>query len=76
MAGKSHGQRSLVGYSPWGHTELAITEKLKTHTHTQKYENRIGKKQSGGYCRSHLKECGGMSQKGCYRHGVRCIDLE
>ena len=21
-AGKSHGQRSLVGYSPWGHTRL------------------------------------------------------
>ena len=31
LAGKSHGQRSLVGYSPWGHTELAITEQLKTH---------------------------------------------
>ena len=22
LPGKSHGQRSLVGYSPWGHTEL------------------------------------------------------
>ena len=21
LAGKSHGQRSLVGYSPWGHKE-------------------------------------------------------
>ena len=23
---KSHGQRSLVGYSPWGHKELNMTE--------------------------------------------------
>ena len=30
---KSHGQRSLVGYSPWGHKELDMTN-LLTHTHT------------------------------------------
>ena len=24
--GESHGQRSLVGYSPWGHTELDTPE--------------------------------------------------
>ena len=23
---KSHGQRNLVGYTPWGHTESEITE--------------------------------------------------
>ena len=28
---KSHRQRSLVGYSPWGHTELDKTEQLSTH---------------------------------------------
>ena len=27
-----HGQRSLAGYSPWGHKELDITEWLSTHT--------------------------------------------
>ena len=26
LPGKSHGQRSLVGYSPWGRTELDMTE--------------------------------------------------
>ena len=26
MPGESHGQRSLVGYSPWGHKELDPTE--------------------------------------------------
>ena len=25
-----HGQRSLVGYSPWGHKELDVTERLST----------------------------------------------
>ena len=29
MLGKFHGQRSLVGYSPWGHKELDITEVTK-----------------------------------------------
>ena len=24
--GKSHGQRSLAGYSPWDHIELVMTE--------------------------------------------------
>jgi hypothetical protein len=29
-----HGQRSLANYSPWGHKESDMTERL-THTHTQ-----------------------------------------
>ena len=28
--GKSHGQRSLVGYSPWGHKESDTAEQLST----------------------------------------------
>ena len=28
LPGKSHGWRSLVGYSPWGHQELDTTERL------------------------------------------------
>ena len=26
LPGEFHGQRSLVGYSPWGHKELDMTE--------------------------------------------------
>ena len=26
LPGESHGQRSLVGYSPWGHKELDTTD--------------------------------------------------
>ena len=29
--GKSHGRRSLVGCSPWGHKELDTTERLHFH---------------------------------------------
>ena len=28
LPGKSHGQRSLAGYSPWGHKESDTTEGL------------------------------------------------
>ena len=28
LPGKSHGWRSLLGYSPWGHKELDMTEQL------------------------------------------------
>ena len=31
LPGKSHGQRSLVGYSPWGHEESDTTERLHFH---------------------------------------------
>ena len=34
LHGKSHGQRSQAGYSPWGHKELDMTE----HTHMEKLE--------------------------------------
>ena len=31
-SGKSPGQRSLAGHSPWGHKESNTTEWLSTHT--------------------------------------------
>ena len=38
---KFHGQRSLVGYSPWGCEKSDMTERLSIHTqienHMQKY---------------------------------------
>ena len=33
LPGKSHGRRSLVGYSPWGHKESDTTERLHLHFH-------------------------------------------
>ena len=32
LPGESHGQKRLVGYSPWGHKKSDMTEQL-THTH-------------------------------------------
>ena len=37
LPGKSHGQRSLADYSPWGRKESDMTEQL-IHTHTQEKE--------------------------------------
>ena len=31
LSGESHGQRSLVGYSPWGHKESDTMEQLHFH---------------------------------------------
>ena len=36
LPGGVHGQRSLVGYSPWDRKQLDTTERLmRAHTHTQ-----------------------------------------
>ena len=37
LPGELHGQKNLVGYSPWGHKESDTTERIactRTHTHT------------------------------------------
>ena len=38
LPGKSRGQRSLVGYSPWGREESDTTERLHFHFHFYKNE--------------------------------------
>ena len=38
LPGKSHGWRSLVGCSPWGHEELDTTERLHFHFHALEKE--------------------------------------
>ena len=37
LPGKSHGQRSLVGYSPWGCKQSNTTERLSIHSTCIKY---------------------------------------
>src|SRR5574338_372105 len=36
LPGKSHGRRSLAGYSPWGREESGTTERAHTDTHTHR----------------------------------------
>ena len=38
---KSYGQRSLVGYSPWGHKESDMTERVHTYTHTHTHTQKL-----------------------------------
>ena len=37
LPGKPHGQRTLVGYSPWGRKELDTNEQMNMHTYTQRH---------------------------------------
>ena len=37
LHGKSHGQRSLAGYSQWGHKDSDMTECVHIHTHWLQY---------------------------------------
>ena len=42
LPGESHGQRSLVGYSPWGGKESDTTECAHAHTHTHMHALSLG----------------------------------
>ena len=35
LLGKFHGQKSLVGYSPWGHKESDMTKGLTLSVHSE-----------------------------------------
>ena len=60
LPGQSHGQRSLVGYSPWGHKESDMNEETKhahnisqakwhTHQHNDRSKPDLkGHKEGGG----------------------------
>ena len=41
LPGKSHGQRSLVGCSPWGCKRIGHTQNNYTHTHTHTHTHNI-----------------------------------
>ena len=41
LPGKSHGWRSLVGYSPWGSEESDMTERLHFHFHFHALEKEM-----------------------------------
>ena len=44
LPGRSHGQRSLVAYSPWDHKKSDTTEQLSMHAKTK---NTVGKSPPG-----------------------------
>ena len=72
LPGKSHGWRSLVGCSPWGHEESDTTERLHFHalekemaTHSSVLAWRI----------PGTREPGGLPSVGSHRVGHDCSDL-
>ena len=46
LPGESDGQRSVAGYSPWGHREMDMTE-LLTLWYDRRMEVEIGKHREG-----------------------------
>ena len=49
MPGKSHGQRSLVGYSPWGRKESDMTKATFHCTHTGNWRESVMGGEKGKY---------------------------
>ena len=57
LAGESHEQRSLVGYSPWGHRETRL-EQLGMHACMWSHHLEITTQQNGIYLFRFLLFCG------------------
>ena len=78
--GEFHGQRSLEGYSPWGHKESDMTERFhykdqknRSMEQNKEYTNRpthvwsIGFGQTNG---GRLMEKGNFLNKWCWKHWI------
>ena len=63
LPGKSHGQRSLAGYSPWGHRESDTTERLNTHSHAHTHIKEIIKENPLYNTEFYLMCSGGRNRK-------------
>ena len=55
LPGEFHGRRSLVGYSPWGHKELDMTERLTHKRQVMRIINGRMRVSVPGVCRAHLR---------------------
>ena len=84
LPGEFHGQRSLVGYSPWDYKELDTTEWLThTHTHTHKERNDNSLEEEGNgnpltilaWRIPETEEPGGLPCVGLHRVGHDWCDL-
>ena len=68
LPGKSHGQRSLVGCSPWGHWELDTIERLHFHFYLRALEREMATHSSVLAWRiPGMKEPGGLLSMGSHR---------
>ena len=68
LPGKSHGQRSLIGYHPWGHEESDTTERLHFTLHFNALEKEMATHSSVLAWRiPGTGEPGGLPSMGSYR---------
>ena len=76
LPGKSHGQRSLVGCSPWGHEESDTTEHLHFHFSLSCIGERNGNPLQGSCLENPRdREPGGLPSMGLHRVGYDWSDL-
>ena len=68
LPGKSHGQRSLRGCSPWGHQESDTTERLHFHFHALEKEMATGSSVLAWRIPG-MVEPGGLPSMGLHRVG-------
>ena len=52
LAGKSHGQRNLVGYSPWGYKESYMTEQLSIYIYSYRLICKVVWQKSTQHCKA------------------------
>ena len=69
---KSHGQRSLTGYSPWGHKELNMTEVTKHIMLHCIYAPQLLNPFISQWT-SRLLPCPGYCKQGCNKHWGTCV---
>ena len=70
LPGKSHGQRSLIGYNPWSRKESDTTEQLHFHFHFHALEKEMATHSSVLACRiPGMGESSGLLSMGSQRVG-------
>ena len=76
LPGKSHGWRSLVGCSPWGHWGLDTTEQLHFHFHFRALEKKMATHSSVLAWRiPGMGKSGGLPSMGSHKVGNDWSDL-
>ena len=74
LPGKSHGQRSLAGYSPWSCKELDMTNKL-THTHTEGFPSGASGKELPCQSRRHETWVRSLGQEDPLEKGMQLTSV-
>ena len=72
LPGKSHGQKSLVGYSPWGHNKSDMAERHNNTNVGERLRFRLHQSVENGKEGTDTRD---LTRKESLRHS-KCLDLE